>query len=174
MECYIEQLEKEHVKLFPNFKVYENSDNDYFNNYLRFNGLLDQEQGIAKTYLYIRETKDKKEILGFYSLRASSLIIDYGEDKEGQPAIEIYEFAVRYDCQKAGVGKKLMMDAITRIIEVSNEVGIKHIIVAAKEDAVGYYRRYKFEEIPGYKKIISTTDNSACIGMSLPLITYKN
>jgi len=169
MNYYIEPLDKSHVSLFDEFKAYEDEENDYFNNYLKLNGLLDQKQGIAKTYLYIKESKEKKEILGFYSLRASSLIIDIEDVREGQPAIEIYEFAVRYDYQKTGVGKKLMMDAIARIIRVSYEIGVKHIIVAAKKDAVGYYTRYKFAEIPCYKKIISTIDNSQCVGMSLSL-----
>lgn len=169
MKYYIEPLDKSHVPLFDDFKAYEDEENDYFNNYLRMNGLLDQKQGIAKTYLYIKENKEKKEILGFYSLRASSLIIDIEDAREGQPAIEIYEFAVRYDHQKKGVGKKLMMDAIARIVGISFEIGVKYIIVAAKEDAVGYYKRYKFAEIPFYKKIISTVDNSGCVGMYLPL-----
>lgn len=169
MKYYIEPLDESHVLLFDEFKAYEDEENDYFNNYLKLNGLLDQKQGIAKTYLYIKENKEKKEILGFYSLRASSLIIDIEDVREGQPAIEIYEFAVRYDHQKTGVGKKLMMDAIARIIRISYEIGVKLIIVAAKKDAVGYYKRYKFDEIPCYKKIISTIDNSQCVGMSLSL-----
>ncbi len=77
-ETYIESISGENVSLIRDFCTVKNEDDlDYFKNYLIFNGLLDSKQGIAKTQLYILEDDTgHKKILGFYSIRCSSLIMD--------------------------------------------------------------------------------------------------
>ena len=51
---YIEPLNKENISLKENFCTVENEDEfDYFKIYLDNNGLLDNKQGIAKTWIYI-------------------------------------------------------------------------------------------------------------------------
>lgn len=60
-EIYVEPICKEHISLIKDFCTVENaSDLDYFKNYLMYNGLLDNEEGMAKTKLYISE--DEKVI----------------------------------------------------------------------------------------------------------------
>ena len=90
-EIYIEHINKENVSLIQDFCTVKNEkDNDYFKSYLMYNGLLDSEQGMAKTKLYIEEDDNgHKKILGFYSIRCSSLIMDSGEgsEKMGEPAV---------------------------------------------------------------------------------------
>lgn len=173
-EIYIEHINKENVSLIQDFCTVKNEkDNDYFKSYLMYNGLLDSEQGMAKTKLYIEEDDNgHKKILGFYSIRCSSLIMDSGEcsEKMGEPALEIVELAVHKDYRNQGIGTAMMKNIIATAYELKEEyLGLKHLVVCAKETAKTYYEKFKFAELPGYKQIPRNTDNQGCIGMSLSL-----
>ncbi len=167
----VEPLEKTHYKLFSDFRVTEEK-SDYFKTYLTLHALPDQEKGKARTYLCIeRNSSGNDALLGFYSLRASSLIVemDLGDKRKGEPAIELYELAVNKATQRRGIGKKLMQDAIATIYKASQIVGVRYILVCAKKDAVSYYKKFGFAQLPGYKDIPRSDDNSECIPMYISL-----
>ncbi len=168
---YITNLLDEHSSLFKSFFATEQIDNDYFKKYLILHSLEDQKNGNAQTYLLIQENDNgEQELLGFYSLRASSLILeDDNFTKLGEPAIEIYELAVKKDLQKHGIGSKLIKDAIARIYKVSKIIGIKHILVCAKNNAENFYKRYYFMKIPVHKEMPRSQDNITCVPMFLSL-----
>ncbi len=167
----VEPLEKKHRNLFSDFRVTE-EESDYFKKYLTRHALPDQEKGKARTYLCIeRDSSGNDTLLGFYSLRASSLIIemDFEDKRKGEPAIELYELAVNMATQKRGIGKKLMHDAIATIYNTSQTVGVRYILVCAKKDAVSYYKKFGFAQLPGYKDIPRSDDNSECVPMYISL-----
>lgn len=172
-EIYVEPICKEHISLIKDFCTVENaSDLDYFKNYLMYNGLLDNEEGMAKTKLYISEDeKGNKKILGFYSIRCSSLIMDSGEtEKLGEPALEIVELAVHKNYRNQGIGTKMMKNIFATAHKLKeNHIGLKHLVVCAKDTAKTYYKKFKFEELPGYKQIPRNPDNKSCVGMSISL-----
>lgn len=171
---YIESLTYEHQPLISDFFVVESDNrNDYFKNYLMYNGMLDNEQGIAKTKVYIEEDDDgQKKIVGFYAIRASSLIIDtLGVEKKGEPALEVFELAVHKDYQGQGIGKEMLMDIFATAHHLNETyLGIKHLVVCAKASAKKYYERepFNFREMPNYK-IPRNDSNEDCIGMSVRL-----
>ncbi len=175
MRDYIEQLNECHSYLFDDFYVEDETEYDFFKKYLKTQSLPDQKNGVAQTYLYIHEEDNgNKSIQGFYSLRASSLIIEKDDFvKEGSPAIEIYELAVKKPKQRKGIGRKLMEDAIATILNIAELIGVQHVLVCATESAVGYYKRFNFSKIPGHKDVPRDTregsSNSGCTAMSLPI-----
>lgn len=179
MRDYIEQLNERHSCLFDDFYVEDETKYDFFKKYLKTQSLPDQKNGMAQTYLYIHEDDDgNKSIQGFYSLRASSLIIEKDDFvKEGSPAIEIYELAVKRTKQRRGIGRKLMEDAIVTILDVAKLIGVQHILVCATESAIDYYKRFNFSKIPGHKDVPRDTregnSNSGCTAMSLPIAIRK-
>jgi ribosomal protein S18 acetylase RimI-like enzyme len=171
---YIEPLNKENISLKENFCTVENEDEfDYFKIYLDNNGLLDNKQGIAKTWIYIIEDDDgNRTMAGFYAIRCSSLIMDIGsKEKIGEPAIEIVELAVHRDYRYQGIGTRMMQDIIATAFELKDKyLGVKHLVVCAKKSAKDYYKdKFKFSELPGHKQIPRNGDNIECIGMSLSL-----
>ena len=138
--------------------------------YLILHSLEDQKNGNAQTYLLIQENDNgEQELLGFYSLRASLILEDDNFTKLGEPAIEIYELAVKKDLQKHGIGSKLIKDAIARIYKVSKIIGVKHILVCAKNNAENFYKRYYFMKIPVHKEMPRSQDNIPCVPMFLSL-----
>lgn len=175
---YIEQMHKKHIRLIRNFRATDINDSlgsDYFNNYLTYNGLLDNQQGIGKTFLYIRDTGKEQILLGFYTLRCSSLIVDDTENNEklGEPAIEIFELAVHKDYQRQGIGSTLMKNIFYTAHTMNTEyLGVKHLIVCAKRSAIPFYTKFKFKELSDEKKIPRSIDNQACVGMSVKISMY--
>lgn len=172
-ENYIEPVNNDNISLIKDFCTVENeSDYDYFKSYLMYNGLLDSIQGLAKTLLYILEDDNgNKQVLGFYSIRCSSLIMD-GEngEKMGEPALEIVELAVHKDHRHEGIGTFMMQSIIATAYKLKEDyLGLKHLVVCAKGTAKTYYEKFHFAELPGYKYIPRNIDNQECIGMSLSL-----
>lgn len=168
----IEPFSKEHFPLLSDFYVNDKNGYDYFRDYLVYNGLLDNQQGIAKSFVYVETTENGKKILGFYAIRSSSLILGTtdGGEKLGEPALEIVELAVHKDYRGYGIGKTMMQNIFATAYQLNSEfLGIKHLVVCAKETAMTYYEQFKFKQIPGYQNIPRSSDNEGCIGMSVRL-----
>ncbi len=162
------------TSLYPlvfNFRtVQEDNKIDYFQNYLRYNALMDNQEGVAKTHLLIDTVNQKDIILGFYTIRSSSLIKGQTENNErlGEPALEIMELAVSKDYQHKGIGTILMKDIIAKAYKLNSDIlGIKHIVVCSKNSAISFYKNFGFDIIP--YSIPRNIDNQDCIAMSVCL-----
>ena len=175
MRLFIQPLDQTHRTLFEDFEAEdENVGRDSYKTYLKVNAEADQRKGNARTYLAIEENDEgKRTLVGFYSLRASSLIKDNGEyddEKTGEPAIEIYQFAVKRERQRERFGKKLMQNIIGVAYELSQSIGVMYLLVCSVESSVGFYEKCHFKKLPGYDKHIPRNDsNSDCVGMYLNL-----
>ena len=121
-----------------------NKDLDKF---LRNHALLNDRNGYGKTFLLI----DGTEVVGFFTLCSAS--IGFEEFKEHQkplmprypiPCIRIARLAVKSDKQGQGYGKELLKQAFLRILNVSIAIGIKLIVVDAKETSASFYEKYGF------------------------------
>lgn len=102
-------------------------------------------------------TPDHKTIAGFYSL--SQYSIDLGQIPENvakklpkYPAVSatlLGRLAVANGFRGQGLGERLLMDALHRILELSKQVASAAIVVDAKDDsAVSFYKKYGFIELP--------------------------
>lgn len=173
IERSIEPFSQNVFHLVKEFTAIENNAvDDYFHQYLCFNGLLDNQDGTAKTYIYVERDGEHEKILGFYSIRCSSLIVNNGDNGEriGEPALEILELAVHKDYQGQGIGSDMIKTIFSTAYELKNKfLGIRHIVVCAKSTAKSYYERFGFEELPTYRKIPRSSGNQDCIGMSVRL-----
>jgi len=112
------------------------------------------ENDLGETYVL---TNDEKDILGFYTISTASLDYDAYPENEGLPRYAIPSaligrFAVDQNHQGNGYGKLLLIDALSRILEISEEIGIHCITVDAKDDnAKKFYENFGFEELPDEK-----------------------
>jgi ribosomal protein S18 acetylase RimI-like enzyme len=106
---------------------------------------------LGTTYIFVNEKDGTKDIMGFITLRASSLILDIGEtNKMGYPALEISELAVDERYEKNGVGSDLVKFAINLSYDLNKQIGIQYVVLCADPMAVGFYENpeLKFEKIP--------------------------
>lgn len=176
---YFDLMTKEYHAIMFNFKSNDDILDDSFRDFLIYNAVLDKEKGIGTTQLFIDEDEKTniKTILGFYTLRCSSLIIGSKDnDKLGEPALEIAEFAVHKDYERTGIGTIMMENIIATSIELNNTIiGVKHLVLCSVIDAINFYKtKFKFKEIDGCEIIPKELRNVDCLSMSVrvPIIQH--
>lgn len=110
--------------------------------------------GSARTYV----TSDSRQgrVVGYHALTVASIEHEAATDraKAGMPrheipAILLARLAVDVSVQGQGLGAFLLSDALRRAIAVSEEAGVRIMLVhALNQRASTFYRRFGFEESP--------------------------
>lgn len=144
----IEPIQKAHK--LKSFDCGEKSLNEYL---IRCACKNDQND-IAKTFI-LADSDD--EVLGYYSICAASIeFSELPEDvsvrlpKYPIPAALIARLAVATSAQSNDYGSRLLIDALQRIVQAADELGIKVVTVdALHTKAKAYYKRYGFQSFPG-------------------------
>lgn len=175
MSYYRIRISDNSQALVWNFHVNEEKceNPQHYDDYIRYSALRDLTDGLGVTYLYIDCNEETKEelIMGYISLRTSSLVKDMGEQKKfGYPALEISELAVdkRYNGQH--IGTDMVLDAINIANELNEIASIKYLVLCADPQAKEFYEKIEFvkmheilEEIPRERT------NMNCIPMYIKL-----
>ena len=102
-------------------------------------------------------TPDHKTIAGFYTL--SQYAVDLGELREDirkkmpkYPMVSatlLGRLAVSERFRGQGLGERLLMDALHRALQSSEQIASAAVVVDAKDDqAVAFYRKYGFIDLP--------------------------
>ena len=145
----IEPIEKKHNRKV--FSCKKPALADYLKQYARQN----DENNIAKSFIAV---DDENIIHGYYSLRASSIEFENlpknlvkNIPKYPIPAALIARLAVDTNIEGQGLGSRLLIDALERILSTSEQLAIKVVLVDAIDDeAKNYYLHFGFIEIPGH------------------------
>ena len=113
-----------------------------------------QGAGMARTYV---STDDNGVVLGFYALAtggveplSSPARVITGVARHQVPVRVLARLAVDQGCQGEGLGSALLRDALIRVNAVSGEVGVRALLIHAKdESAKRFYMSFgEFEESP--------------------------
>ncbi len=107
--------------------------------------------------VFIARESSSTEVIGFYTLSALSIEASSLEDelahklpKYPLPAALIGRLAVDQHHQGQGIGKALMVDALSRMVKASRLVAIHAAIVDAKDErAAEYYEAFGFQRFKG-------------------------
>ncbi len=119
------------------------------NDYLK---LVASQQGVkdnARTYV-LNDPDRPDAIIGFYALTMSTLILHrlptklQKKHQSAQTAGLIARMAIDKRYQGKGIGERLLVDALKRLLSASNEVGFPLVVVDAKHSAVAFYEKYGF------------------------------
>ena len=127
-----------------------NSNEPKLDEYLVKYALKNSLNNISKTYLL----EERKVLIGYVTLAAAAInLVDLPKGYEGVPrypipAIRIARLAIDYRFQKKGYGKELLKFALKQSLIASTRIGIKFVIVDAKENAKGFYEKYGFIALP--------------------------
>jgi ribosomal protein S18 acetylase RimI-like enzyme len=121
------------------------------NEWLKKRALLNHLSGASRTYV----ATAGKRIVAYYCLSAGSIQHAAVPGRirrnmpEPIPALVLGRLAVDVQFQRRGLGPKLILDAIDRTHELSTGVGIRALVVNAKnEQAAHFYKRFGFTESP--------------------------
>ena len=115
--------------------------------FLKKYALENDLNGYGKTFLLL----DEGEIVGFFTLCSSSIKFEeYPHNssislpKYPIPCIRIARLGVKIDKQGCGYGKELLKQAFLKILSVSLTIGIRLIVVDAKQTSAAFYEKYGF------------------------------
>ena len=122
------------------------------NQFLKRYALVNQRAGGAKSYVCCVD----QEVVSFYSLAAGSvepenapLRVMKGLSRHPVSVMVLARLAVDKVYQGKGLGNALLKDALLRTLQVSDIVGIRALIVHAKDDiARAWYMQWEFEPSP--------------------------
>lgn len=174
--AYFTVISKENIGLANKFTVNPASceNSEFYRDYLQFTALSDLYSGKNTTHLFVDEKANR--IMGFVSLRASSIISEGDHNILGIPALEVMVLAVDQDYERRGVGSALIDYVISQADELhKNFIGIQHIILAADPLAVGFYGKMGFVSIEDrWNRIPKESWSADCSPMSLFLDFEKN
>jgi len=128
--------------------------NDKLNQYLKRIARQHLNKGISRTFVLI-DDNIPTEILGFFTLAFCEIIIEKLPRKYAKkypsraPAAKLARLAVAKKRQRQGFGAHMMVNAIERIISVSENLGIIGFFVDAKTgEAKAYYEQFGFIPLP--------------------------
>ncbi|MBD2086889.1 GNAT family N-acetyltransferase [Trichocoleus sp. ST-U3] len=128
--------------------------NDYLKQYAGQN----DRKGIAKTFVAILK-EDGNEVVGYYTISMSSITFDSLPEQLRKrlprypvPAMLIGQLAVDTSMQGRGLGKRLLMDALSKGVRLADEVGIFAVRVDALDDeSKQFYLKYGFVPLIDYE-----------------------
>ena len=107
-------------------------------------------KGLSRTFV-LTGSIVPEEILGYYTLSvfevsAEKLPRKFAKKYKGNlPAVKIARLAVAKRLQRQGIGKHMMINAMKRVIHISENVGIIGLFVDAKnQGAKKYYSNFGF------------------------------
>jgi GNAT superfamily N-acetyltransferase len=123
------------------------------NRFLAKFALTSELSHASRTYVAVSEGK----IAGYYSLTVTSLEYEQGSKRLQKglvqypiPMILLARLAGDRRFQGQGLGAELLRDAMLRAISVSDQAGVRGVLVHAKDDAARrFYERFDFEPLPG-------------------------
>jgi ribosomal protein S18 acetylase RimI-like enzyme len=132
------------------------------------------KKGLGVTFVLLRyENGVPVSILGYITLKATSLISMGENEWEGSPAVEIAELAVRNGEEGRGYGSLLLKAGIVLANKLKeNFIGVRYVTVCADHKAVGFYKKVvDFNLAEHHYKLPREQWNMTCVPMYIQLTT---
>lgn len=136
--------------------------------WLKKRALANQVSGATRTFAICIDNR----VVGFYALASGSISIKsaLGKFKRNMPnpipVVILARLTIDTSIQGQGLGRALFRDAALRVVQASETIGIRGIIVhAISEDAKRFYLALGFQESPLEPMLLMITikDLIACL-----------
>jgi GNAT superfamily N-acetyltransferase len=122
--------------------------------WLKRYSLINQNAGMTTTFVTV---DDSDEVVGFYSLATGG--VDHqeaparvvkGVPRHPIPVIVLARLAVHEDHQGHQLGRGLLRDALVRVSNAADEIGVRALLIHAKDDEARdfYLAQAEFEPSP--------------------------
>jgi GNAT superfamily N-acetyltransferase len=124
------------------FDCEENSLNEFLKKYARQN----DEKGLGRTFVAVKP--GDPAIIGYYTIASGAVSFDTVPEKLPRypiPVAHLGRLAVDKQAKGQGVGAFLLIDALRRITQVADQMGIYAVeVYALNESAKQFYLKYGF------------------------------
>lgn len=169
---YFEQFQGSHQGFARIFSVNPNSCGNpaHFKEYLLCNAMSDSLTGMGVTHVLAQHDDEGNPtaILGYVTLKTSSLLYRTESGYSGKPALEISELAVNRQFERQGIGRLLLDYALFCCREIQKSAGVMYLLVYAEPQAVEFYSRVlNFEKMGDLYEIPNEVWNANCVPMLL-------
>jgi predicted GNAT family N-acyltransferase len=109
-----------------------------------------EKRHLGRTYVAVRGPDP--QVFGYYTIASSAVAFDHLPAEAAQklprhplPVVLVARLAVDRAVQGQRLGEKLMLDALARSLELSDELGIHAVVVdAIDQQAKAFYQKYRF------------------------------
>lgn len=123
------------------------------NDWLRRHALSSGKSGGARTFVAVDPSNC---VIAYYAIAAQSVVagsapvrLRKGMPRHPIPVLLIARLAVDQNFKGMGLGAGLLKNALLRCLNASGEVGVRAVIVDAKNEAArSFYEYYDFEVFP--------------------------
>ena len=173
----VEVLSKTNIGLAWNFHVSPKScDNpEHYERFLRLSAISEYQSGRGITRVMIDDDGDESRIVGFMTLRATSLIDYTGDNLYVAPSIEIAELAIDEQYERQGYGRKLV-DTSILIASLVNKmfIGAKYLMLCSDPCSVDFYIKCGFGLLQDYYNVLHDGWNDNCTPMFMRIPEYDS
>jgi GNAT superfamily N-acetyltransferase len=123
------------------------------NEWLRAYALQFEKSGSARVFVAVNRDNC---VVAYYAIAAQSVLAHDAPDRMRKgmprhpiPVLLIARLAVDQRCKGKGMGTGLLKNAVLRCLNASKEVGIRTVIVDAKNEAASrFYQHFDFKAFP--------------------------
>jgi len=125
------------------------------NDWLRLYALTNQRAGMAT--VFVTSAPGSRAVLGYYALATGGVEnavapsrVRQGIPRHPVPVVLLTRLAVDTSVQGRGLGRSLLTDALRRVDAAADEVGVRALLIHAKDEAARdfYMRIAEFEPSP--------------------------
>lgn len=147
IKYHISTICKDYMNKICKFKC----GNDEMDKYLKDKALSDLDSGDGTTKVVINDNND--EVIAYYTLNCSAIVVNSHKKKYYSPAIEIKMFALsekyhkyQIDEDENYISDLILCNIISEINDFTRQTcGAKSIILYSVDDAKHFYSRNSFE-----------------------------
>jgi len=127
--------------------------NPSLDSWLRDHAMQSQQAGLSRTLVVCSD----RRVVGFFSLAAGSVAREDAPDRVVKglprhrvPVIVLTRMAVDVSAQRGGLGSEMLRYALFKVVEVSETIGVRALLIHAKDEQAKrwYLERGEFEEAP--------------------------
>jgi predicted GNAT family N-acyltransferase len=120
------------------------------NAWLNKHALKNQSRNNTRTFVLPTTEKCGRKVIAFYSLVVATLahedaiqpIKDGASPKHPIPVILLARLGVTKEYQGRQIGQALLKDALLRALGISQQVGVRAVIVHAKAGSAAFYQKF--------------------------------
>lgn len=116
--------------------------------WLQQRAVTNQASGATRTFVV---TDDQQRVLAYYALAVGSIARDQVPGRISRampdpiPMVILARLAVDRSCQRLGLGRQLIADAVLRTRQIATQAGVRALLVSAIDEAAAtFYRRLGF------------------------------
>jgi ribosomal protein S18 acetylase RimI-like enzyme len=126
---------------------------------------------VGTTQLILNE--DNRELIGYFTLRNTALMVTIDDKLRGEPAIEIMMLAIDEKYQNRGIGSDILNYLMMNIYQYSIEfAATKMVVLHSLKRCIGFYEKQEFMRLEWFMQMLYDSCQDNCVSMYYNMLRY--